>query len=172
MIKLTKLGKVLLFLTCLTCILWFGTYFARLFLSYQLFQENEFQLKPIYNLQNLKEIFIFFNSLVVANITFYVLFLVLFIIFIFSSKINVKQNGWFFILMAIIFSTAPFEIYLMTIDLKIINAILGNNFNVEELLNLIIKRLKVFGSFSFIELLAYSTIILLIIFKPLTRNSV
>lgn len=70
-------------------------------------------------------------------------------------------------ILLIILVTAPFEIYLMTIDLKTTLKVLAGNFQTDEILSLYIRRNKVLSSFPLIELFSYFSIIFLAVIKPL-----
>jgi len=165
--SLSPLSKTFLFITILLGSLWIGGYLCRLAVFYQLFEEEEFILRPFVNNQNLPGILMVLRAAVVFTLILYQLFILSFLIFIVSSKINLKRNGWLFIIAVLIFLTLPFEIYLMTIDYDIIFKINYSIFNTEEVLNLVIKRFKILSSFPIIELICYFAIIYLMIFQPL-----
>jgi len=164
------LSKIFLYLCVLSGLLWIGGYFARLILTYQLFEDTDFILKSFLNNQNLPGIFIILKSGIILTFVLYIIFIISFIIFLVTAHLNLKENGWFFIITILVLITAPFEIYLMTIDQKIINLILSGLFNVNDILDLIIKRFKIFGSFPIIELLCYFAITYLFIFQPLKMS--
>ena len=82
-----------------------------------------------------------------------------------------RKNGWLFIITVLIIVTAPFEIYLMTIDYRIFSQILTGVFDSTEIINLTMKRLTVLSSFPLIELLSYCAIIFLALFQPLTKEN-
>jgi hypothetical protein len=155
---------------CLSGAVWLGSYITRLFVTYRIFQENDFVLKEYISQQNLNEIFITLKPAFLTSLILYTVFFVSFIVFLSTAKINLKHNGWFFIITIIIFFTFPFEAYLMNIDYKIVLLLSSNNFNSNEILSFIIERLKVFGSFPLVEIFCYFAIIFLIIFQPLTKN--
>ena len=93
------------------------------------------------------------------------MFIITFLIFLISSKISLKQNGWLFIITLIVFVTFPFELYLITIDYKILTEVYSAGFNANQVLNLYIERFKVLGSFPIIEVLCYFAVIFLILFQ-------
>jgi hypothetical protein len=69
--------------------------------------------------------------------------------------------------------TAPFEIYLLTIDYKIATSVFYNpDFDSTYILNLTIERFKVLSSFPIIEVFIYFAIIYLFIFQSLKKKSV
>jgi hypothetical protein len=170
--KINKISGLFLSVSALSCIFWIGSYLLRMFLTYQLFNETMTAYRPFINDKNINAILLVLNPSVITTLVLYVIFILSFILFLFTTKLNLKQNGWLFIITVLVFITAPFEIYLMTIDYKIFNMVYSGIFTNGDVLNLITKRFKDLSSFALIELLCYCTVILLAIFQPLTRNSV
>jgi hypothetical protein len=162
--------KILLFFIVLSGALWIGSYFTRMLLSYQIFEGTNFSLKPYINDQNLAGILKSFEPVIISTFVLYIIFIITYIIFIITSKISLKNNGWLFIVIVIILLTMPFEIYLSTIDYKIINLINSANFNPKQVLDLIVERFTVFGSFPVIELFCYGAIIYFLLFRPLKKQ--
>jgi hypothetical protein len=162
--------KILLFFTVLSGALWIGSYFTRMLLSYQIFEGTNFSLRPYINDQNLAGILQSFEPAIISTFVLYIIFIVTYIIFIITSKISLKNNGWLFIITIIILLTMPFEIYLSTIDYKIINLINSVNFNPKQVLDLIVERFTVLGSFPVIELFCYGAIIYFLLFRPLKKQ--
>lgn len=163
-------SKILLFLAVLSGALWFGSYFARLTAAYQLFQGNYFNLAGFVTKENLPGIFSSLNSLIVLSGVLYIIFILTYFSFLFSSKISLKQNGWLFIITLLILVTLPFEAYLISIDVKIYTLISANNFNAGEVLNLYINRIKSLGSFPIVELFCYTAVIFFLLFQPLKKK--
>ncbi len=170
--QLTKTAKVTLLLTIVFGSLWLGSYLTKLLLIYQLFQGNEFELKDYLNDINLGAVLKTISSAFSAALILYPLFIVSFILFMFFSKLNLKRNGWLFIITMLIIITAPMEIYLLSINYKISMLSLTSPTPADEILKLIIKRMNVLGSFPLVEILCYFAIIFLIIFKPLHKDTV
>jgi hypothetical protein len=148
-------------------ILWLGGYLSRLLLTYQLFEPRDFILKHYVTDQNLGGIFITMNSSVTFTMILYLAFVVSFILFIVTSKISLKEEGWLFIILLIVIITMPFELYLMSFDYKIATKVFYNSFTPGEILDLYVKRMKVISSFSLIEIFSYCAIIFLVLFQPL-----
>ncbi len=160
----------LLFITCLSGSLWLGSYMTRLFVTYRLFEDTDFILKPYYHSGNLSEVLLTLLPAFTSTLILYIIFFIFFIFFLIFSKLNFKQNGWLFIITLLVFVTFPFEAYLMNIDYKIVSLVNKESFNPTEVIELIIERFKVFSSFPVIEIFCYFAIIFLLIFKPLTKK--
>jgi len=165
--NLNKISKIFLYLCSLSGILWLGGYLSRILLTYQLFEPRDFILKGYVNDQNLGGIFYTLNSSVTFTLIFYLIFLVSFILFIFTSRIKLKEEGWLFVILLIVIITAPFELYLMTMDFQIATKVFYSAFIPRDILAIYIKRMKLLSSFPLIEIFSYGAIIFLAIFKPL-----
>ncbi len=143
----------------------------RLTAVYQLFQGHHFQMAGYVNDQNLPGIFTILNSLLFLNGILYIIFILSYFSFLLTSKISLKENGWLFIITMIIAVTLPFEIYLLSIDAKIYSIVAMQNFKVDEVFNLYIKRMNSLSSFPVIELFCYGAAIFLLLFKPLRKKT-
>lgn len=168
--KLKPISKILLFVTVSFFSIWLGSYIARQISVYQLFEPIELNLRPLYNTNNLPAIHSVIIPLLILNIISYTVFLITFIIFLFISRIKLKENGWLFIISLIVFITAPFEIYLLLIDYNIITLGLRDLSQSTALIELIKERLIKLSSFSLIEIFSYIAIIFLTIFKPFQKK--
>jgi len=167
---LNPVSKIFMMLAVLSGVLWFGGYLARLTGIYQLFKGPYFHVNYYITQQNLPGILISLNSLLVLTDILFIIFIISFFMFLYTSKINLKQKGWLFIITMIIIITLPFEAYLMSIDYKIYNLIISNSFKASEVLTLYVARMKSLSSFPIIEIICYGAIIFLLTFRPLNMN--
>ena len=165
--KLSKISKIFLFLFVSSGAIWLGSYITRLSLFYHIFQPPNFALKEFVSDQNLAGIFQSLIASVSINLILYLVMITAFILFIITSKLNLKLNGWLFISAVLILISLPFELYLMLIDYKLVIVVLNDNFNSKEVLNLVVKRFTVLSSFPIVEILSYFAIIYLFLFQPL-----
>ncbi len=139
-------------------------------MTYQLFDETITSYKAYINEQNINSILITLNPAVILTFVLFIVFFVFYFLFLFSSGLNLRKNGWLFIITILILVTAPFEIYLMTIDYRIFSKVNEAAFKSADVIPLVIRRLKEISSFPLIELLSYCAVIFLALFKPLTRE--
>ncbi len=168
--RLTLTPKILLLLTICFFSVWLGGYIARLIAVYPLFDPIELTVKSFY-VSHLESVFYTLLPLIILNLISFSCFLITFILFLFSSKLNLKSNGWLFIIVLIVFITAPFEIYLSVIDYKIIKTILNNINDVNSILEMVRERMVKLSSFSLIEVFSYLAVIFLALFQPLTKKN-
>ncbi len=168
--KISKISASFLTIASIACIFWMGSYLLRMFLTYQLFDETITSYKPYVNDQNMSGILITLNPALVTTFVVFIVFLIFYFLFLFTSGLNLRKNGWLFIITIIVLVTAPFEIYLMTIDYQIFSRVNTGVFQSSEVILLVMKRLKKLSSFPLIELLSYCAVVFLAIFKPMTRE--
>lgn len=168
--KYNTFTKIVLYITFLSAVVWTGSYLLRMFIFYQPFTEINFELKDYLKDADLYTVFYTVLPAVTTTVIAYSVFLLSFILFFFLSGIKLRQNGWFFIILMILAVTAPFEIYLMTIDASIISGLLSGSSASNDILTLVIKRFKVLGSFPIIELLCFMAIFYLVLFQPLKKK--
>jgi len=150
--------------------IWLGAYVARLITTYQIFEPAETTLKSYISSNNLPVVIQTIFPLV--NLTFfsYLVMIIAFTIFIISTDLKFKKNGWLLIISMIIYLTLPFEFLLLTIDYKLVIYFLDGQFNSGEILKLIVERLNILSSFPVILILCYFTIPFFLVFKPFTLH--
>lgn len=167
--KLKTVPKIFAYITIVLGSLWLGSYIVRLVVSYNLFLDNDFVLKDYINQENIKAILLSLAPILTLNAILYLIFIAGFTTFILTSRINLKQNGWLFIISAIIFITLPFELYLIIkIDYGLIIASFSGIEDANLFLSLIIDRFKILGSFPIILFCCYITIPYFLLFRPFT----
>ncbi|KAF0153420.1 MAG: hypothetical protein FD143_235 [Ignavibacteria bacterium] len=162
--------KFNLFLVVSSFIIWLGTYIARHLAIYQLFEPDGLVLRSVFNQENLSTVWITILPLFVTTLISFPLFILLFIVYLFISKRNLRNEGWLFISFLIITVTAPFEFFLMVKDYHIVTLILSNAADPMNILYLVRERITILSSFPLIEIFSYLAIVFLTIFKPLSKN--
>ena len=148
--------------------IWLGANVARLIITYQMFEPAETTLNSYLYGNNLSAVIQTIFPLV--NLTFfsYLVMIIAFTIFVISTNLKFKENGWLLIITMIIYLTFPFEFILLTIDYKLIIHFVNGQFTSGEILKLIIERLNILSSFPVILILCYFTIPFFLVFKPFT----
>ena len=168
--NISTISKIFAVLSLIAAAIWVGSYLSRLFLVYQLFEGPDLILKSYITYENVNGIlFSILPSFVVHFIAFVVMFFTT-IIFYLTSKINLRFNGWLFIILLAIIITTPFEIYLMVIDYKIIMMLNNGSFDSNTVISLLRDRIKDLSSYSIVAILTYLSFYYFIVFQPLTRK--
>jgi len=168
--NISILSKIFAVLALISAAIWVGSYLSRLFLVYQLFEGPDLVLRDYINNENINGIlFSIYPSFVMHFIAFIIMFIAT-VLFYLSSKINLRFNGWLFIILTAIIITTPFEIYLMLIDYKVIMMLYSNSFDSNTVINLLRDRIKDLSSYSIVAILTYLSFYYFIVFQPLTKK--
>lgn len=158
------------FLALLSGSIWLGAYILRMFISYILFDvDMNLVINP--GVKNLSGYLLAFTPAVNTTFIVYVIFIITFTLFLITSTTSLKENGWLFIITLIVYITLPFEVYLMTIDYKIILQLdFAPAVDSNYIINLIRDRFVNLSSFPVIIILSYCSAYFFLIFKPLMRK--
>jgi hypothetical protein len=162
------LSSVFAYLALASGSIWFGAYLARLLTTYKMFEEIEPVLKNFLNSTNLPAVVEVMSPLVILTSVAYLIMIVSFTVFLFTFDFKLKENGWLFIIAAIIYITLPFEAILLINDYKMIVLVINGQFGSEKVIGLITDRQYRLSSFPIIMILSYLSIPYLLIFKPFT----
>jgi hypothetical protein len=163
------LVKLSVFISILSGSIWLGAYSTRIMISYQLF-DFDMNLMEYVNEHNIEGILITITSAINTTFILYIIFIISFTVFLFNSSIKLKENGWIFIIAVIVYTTLPFEAYLMIIDYKLISILnFDDAIKSEYAINLIKERFTSLGSFPIFIILGYCSLIYFLLFKPFSR---
>jgi len=168
--KTSVLSKVFAYFSLSSGAIWLGTYISGYVIIYQLFKADELVLKDFVTASIFKGIFNTTTSLIILSDVLYVILIISFTLFILISKIKLKENGWLFIIAAIIYITFPFEVFNLTKDYKLIILNISGSFDFNLILTTLTDKLSSLSSFPLIHILCYLTIPYLLIFKPLSLS--
>jgi len=165
-----KVSKIFQYLSVIFGAVWLGANLSRTMLTFYMFQGNQFQLKPFIDSSFLQAVFYILNPLISLSAIAYALFFISLLLYVFTSSLKLKQNGWLFIIVILVVTLAPFEFYLINLDYKILMSVFYSVFDPKTILDATIARYKVLGSFPLIHLFSFLAIIYLFVFQPLTKN--
>jgi len=168
--NISTFSKIFAVLSLMSAAIWLGSYLSRLFLVYQLFEGPDLIVKGFINNNNVTGILFSILPSIVVHFVSFIVMLISTIIFYLSSKISLRFNGWLFIILIAILITAPFEIYLMSIDYKVIMMINSGSFDSNTIIILLRDRIKDLSSYSIVAILTYLSFYYFIVFKPLTKK--
>ena len=166
--KRNNISSLFGFLALASGSIWFGAYLARLLTTYNMFKETELVLKDFLNSSNLSAVIEILSPIIYLTLITYVIMILTFTLFLATTDLKFKQNGWLFITAAIIYVTLPFESFLLFIDYNMIDLFLKGIFGSDQIVDLLTKRLTKLSSFPIIMILSYLAIPFLMVFKPFT----
>lgn len=150
--------------------IWFGSSISKLFMSYYLFLPEELIVKESIK-ESLSQVLSSHLPIYVISFISFIVYFISFLIFFVVTKLKFKENGWLFVMLVIFIFQALPEIYLSTIDYKIISNIYYGPINSNLLLGEIIKRITILNGFPLINLFSFLAIVFLFVFKPLEKKS-
>ena len=160
------LTKIFALIAMLSGAIWLGAYAVRMMVSYQLF-DIDMNLMGFVNDNNLEGILIAISPAINTTFILYITFIIAFTLFLFTSVLKFKENGWLFIITIVVYVTLPFEVYLMITDVSIIKELnYSEVINSQYAVSLIRERFITLSSFPIIIFLSYCSIIYFLIFKP------
>lgn len=172
--NLSLISKIFLTIVFISGTLWLGSYTVKLFSLYGFFEVDEssnlFLKNDIFQNDIFPALYELLPALVISLLS-YIVFIISVILFIVFSRINLKKNGWLFISLMIIIFCFPFEIILSLKDYKIISLLLEKSLNTNEIVELMKLRISQFSSFPIVSLILHYSIISLIVFRPLSKES-
>ena len=168
--NISTISKIFAVLSLISAAIWVGSYLSRLFLVYQLFEGPDLLLRSYITNENVNGILISLLPTILVHFISFIVMLITTIIFYLVSKINLRFNGWLFIILIAIIITAPFEIYLMSIDYKVIMMLNNGSFDSNIIVNLLRDRIKDLSSYSIVAILTYLSFYYFIVFQPLTKK--
>lgn len=161
----SKLTKILLYILSVCFMIWFGSYFIRLVITYQIIDSTSLDILKTYHELPAEFYLTLFVPVLIINIASYFLFSLAFVLFCLFSRLNLRRDGWLFIALVIFIITFPLEIYLLYLDYSAINFLP----DVNSFLHTLEKRIQILSSFPIIELFLYLAVIYLFLFKPLRK---
>lgn len=163
--------KIVVFITALSGIIWFGAALVRQMVYYSFFTPPTLNLLPQLTEVNLDTVFIPILPVVVVYVVSYCIFIIGMILAILLSKPGFRKNGWLFISLVLVLLTLPFESYLIyNYDIPFVSAANSGVINSSLLFDSLLKRLTVLSGFSIIQLCCYAAVLFLVMFQPLTKK--
>ena len=146
--------------------IWFGAYAARLLTTYMMFEETEPTLRNFLDSSNLPAVVEVISPIIIITLVGYLLMLITFTVFLITTDLKLKENGWLFIIAGIIFITLPFEVVQIIQDYKLFVLFYNGEYGSTKIVPLITNWLTKLSSFPVILILSYLSIPYLLIFKP------
>lgn len=169
--ELSGLSKSIAFISLLSLSIMLGSYITKLFTVYYLFEGPDLVLRDFIDPSDLDTSLKLLFPVHIIHLIAYLITITSLVLFVITSKLSLKQNGWLFIILLIFFVTLPFEAYLLTIDYKLITAIMSDKIVSTELLGLLRDRIQKLSSYPLVALISYISIYYFIIFQPLTKSN-
>ncbi|HQI41556.1 MAG: hypothetical protein B6D44_10420 [Ignavibacteriales bacterium UTCHB2] len=168
--ELPTISKVFAVIALASMSVWIGSYFARQFLVYQLFEGPDLILRSYLNETNISGVLTAILPSIIIHFITFIIFILSFFLFVVTSKLKLRSNGWLFIILIATIIFIPFESYLMLIDYKIIVLLISGSFDSNHVIGLLRDRIKDLSSFPIVALLTFISFYYFIVFKPLSKK--
>jgi hypothetical protein len=165
----SQITDVSLFVLFISAIIWLGAVNVRAVIGNELLIFGTLRFKTNLDAELEREVFRLINLSSVIVICGYLLTFVSAIVFARTTTLPFKQNGWLTMSALLFFVFSPVEFYTLYLDWKMIALDLFSVASLTEFRVLFIHRLAAFAGVPIIALLAYYTIIGLVIWQPMKK---
>lgn len=163
------LEKSSLFLIAAGTVCWLGGINVRAMIGFALLQFGTLEFKSNIHPTIERTIFsLVAQSSIIVNIA-YVVVLGAAIVYLRTSRLEFRKEGWLMISALLFFLFVPVEIYTMVLDVRMWLLDMSGSNDLVEFRKLFIHRLAALSGVPMIALLSYYTIIVLAVFRPLRR---
>lgn len=162
--------KIYLFLLILASLFWLGGSIYRAIIAYTLFEPFSLIVKSQITYDILRQTLKLIGNINVYVLISYPIVLLTFVLFVRSTRVSLKKEGWLFMITMILVLFFPIEIYLSYRDINFTLMVLFSNFDTNLALSLLIQRISALGGLPAIGSLCYFTSIWLAIFQPLKKS--
>ena len=166
----STLSKIFAVLSLMAASIWVGSYLSRLFVVYNLFEGQDLVLQKYITNENINGILLSLLPSILVHFIAFIVMILSALLFYFTNKVNLRFNGWLFIILIAVIITVPFEIYLMIIDYRIITMLNGTSFNSVTVIELLKDRIQNLSSYPIVAILTYLSFYYFIVFQPLIKK--
>ena len=150
--------------------IWLGSSLSRTFFTYNIFQSPNLELRHFLTDDILKHVLVVHQPLVTTTALSFALLFITFWLYLFTSRMSLKTNGWLFIATGLFILFSVLEVYMTIKDFQLINLLYENTFDQERVMEIILLRYSKFGSYLIAELLSAVFIIVLFVVKPFIKK--
>jgi hypothetical protein len=149
--------KIYLFLLILASLFWLGGSIYRAIIAYTLFEPFSLIVKSQITYDILRQTLKLIGNINVYVLISYPIVLLTFVLFVRSTRVSLKKEGWLFMITMILVLFFPIEIYLSYRDINFTLMVLFSNFDTNLALSLLIQRISALGGLPAIGSLCYFT---------------
>jgi len=167
----SRITKTALVILAIASVVWLGAVNVRAMIGFDLLQRGTLDFKP--NIHPYVERAVFSlvgQSSLIVNIAYIVVWFAG-LIFLRTTTLRLKENGWLMMSAILFYLFTPVEIYTMVLDTKMWYLdFIGSN-DLVEFRKLFFHRLGALAGVPYIALLSYYTIIVLAVLQPFRRTA-
>ena len=162
-------SKVSLFILIISAVVWLGAVNVRAVIGNELLNFGTLDFKEHLDAELEREVFrlISLSSLIVIG--GYLATFTSAVVFVRTTPLRFRQNGWLMMSALLFFIFSPVEFYTLVLDWRMISLDFFSNATLTEFRILFIHRLAAFAGVPIIALLSYYTIVGLAIWQPMKK---
>lgn len=164
-----QIARVSLFALIVCSIIWLGAVNVRAVIGNELLNFGTLQFKTNLDAELEREVFRLITLSSVIVIGGYLGTFVSAVLFVKTTVLPMKQNGWLMMSSILFFMFSPVEFYTLFLDWKMIALDFFSNPSLTEFRVLFIHRLAALAGVPMIALLSYYTIIGLVVWQPMKK---
>jgi hypothetical protein len=166
----TNVERTALFIIIVAAITWLGGVTIRWVLSGCLLVPWTLDFRPDLTPAVEREAFTMINYASIVTLIGYAVVTVSGVVFLISTSLKFRENGWLVMAALLFYLFTPAEIYTSYLDGKMISMELWGSPNLALFRELFISRVAALKGVPFIALLCYYTIIGLVIWQPMKKE--
>ena len=164
-----QIARVSLFALIVSSIIWLGAVNVRAVIGNELLNFGTLQFKTSLDAELEREIFRLISLSSVIVIGGYLGTFARAILFVRTTALSFKQNGWLMMSAILFFIFSPVEFYTLFLDWRMISLDFFSNPSLTDLRILFIHRLAALAGVPMIAILSYYTIIGLVVWRPMKK---
>jgi hypothetical protein len=166
-----RVSRIALFFLAVGAIVWLGGVNARALTGNMLFKPGTLNFEEYLAPEAEAEIFRVLAFTSVVTMIGYGVVLVSATVFLATTTIRLRENGWLMMSAILFFAFVPVELYTGYLDARMIHDEFFTSAGNDVFRELFLTRLQALQGAPFVALLCYYTIIGLVVFRPLTRQA-
>jgi hypothetical protein len=167
----TNVERTALFFIIVAAITWLGGVTIRWVLSGCILVPWTLDFRPDLTPAVEREAFRMINYASIVTLIGYTVVTISGVVFLFSTTMKFRENGWLVMSALLFYLFTPAEIYTSYLDGKMISMELWGTPNLTLFRELFISRVAALKGVPFIALLCYYTIVGLVIWQPMKKES-
>lgn len=164
-----QIARVSLFALIVSSIIWLGAVNVRAVIGNELLNFGTLQFKTNLDAELEREVFRLISLSSVIVIGGYLGAFASAILFVSTTALPFKRNGWLMMSAILFFIFSPAEFYTLFLDLRMISLDFFSNPSLTDFRVLFIHRLAALAGVPMIALLSYYTIIGLVVWQPMKK---
>jgi hypothetical protein len=163
------LWRFALFVMIVSAILWLGSFAVRASIADDLLISGSMQFNDVVPPVVESHLYRVLAGTAIIMISGYILVLISSLVFLVTSPLRLRENGWLLMSALLLYVFVPVEVYAMSLDVRMIIMVFFSGGSTEALRELFLARVGALAGTPYIAVLCYFSIIALAVFQPFRR---